>query len=177
MASVPQPRRAPHTRTPRIVISRKAQLSEEQKAAIGLVGEVSARAWLERRYSDVHWISGYAAVLNEDAAASDSHGYDFEVAYRSTTRLYEVKATSESDTERMEFELGVSEERAAREYARGTRYRILLITSALDPERRQVLELPNPFAAAGRDRFRVVGRGLRYQFSPTHGASRPISKK
>ncbi|WP_413754275.1 site-specific integrase [Streptomyces sp. R-74717] len=96
---------------------------------------------------------------------------------RGTTRLYEVKATSESDTERMEFELGVSEEKAAREYARGTRYRILLITSALDPERRRVSELPNPFTAAGRDRFLVVGRGLRYQLSPTHRTSRPTPKK
>ncbi len=177
MVPVPQPRRTPDARTTRVVVSRKAQLSEEQKAAIGLVGEVSARAWLERRYAEVHWVSGYAALLLEDAAASDGHGYDFEVAYRGTTRLYEVKATSESDTEQMEFELGVSEERAAREYARSTRYRILLITSALDPERRRVLELPNPLAAAGRDRFRVVGRGLRYQFSPTHGVSRPIPKK
>lgn len=177
MAPVPQPRRTPDARTTRVVVSRKAQLTEEQKAAIGLVGEVSARAWLERRYAEVHWVSGYAAVLFEDAAASDAHGYDFEVAYRGSTRLYEVKATSESYTEQMEFELGVSEERAAREYTRSTRYRILLITSALDPERRRVLELPNPLAAAGRDRFRVVGRGLRYQFYPTHGVSHPISKK
>ncbi|GGU06863.1 sacsin N-terminal ATP-binding-like domain-containing protein [Streptomyces lateritius] len=174
MAAVPQPRRTPESRTPRIVVAHRAQLGEEQKAAIGLVGEVSARAWLERRYAEVHWVSGYAAVLNEDAAASDGHGYDFEVAYRGTTRLYEVKATSESHTERMEFELGISEERAAREHARGTRYRILLITSALDPDRRQVFELPNPFALAGRDRFLVVGRGLRYQFSPTRGTSRPV---
>ncbi|WP_234542802.1 hypothetical protein [Streptomyces shenzhenensis] len=143
-APVQQPRRTPDAQTTRVVVSRRAQLSEEQKAAIGLVGEVSARAWLERRHAEDHWVSGYAAVLLEDPAASDGHGYDFEVAYRGTTRLYEVKATSESDTEQMEFELGVSEERAARYYARSTRYRILLITSALDPERRRVLELPKP---------------------------------
>ncbi|MCX4760369.1 hypothetical protein OG562_05105 [Streptomyces sp. NBC_01275] len=70
------------------------------------MGEVSARAWLERRYAEVRRVSGYAAVLDENAAASDGHGHghgrDFEVACRGTTHLYEVKATSESDTERMD---------------------------------------------------------------------------
>lgn len=177
MADMPRPRRDQNARTSRIVVARTAHVSEEQKAAIGLVGEVAARAWLERRYAEVRWMSGYAAVINEDEEASDGHGYDFEVTWRDTTRLYEVKASSESDAERMEFELGVSEERAARAYARGTRYRILLITSALDPERRRVFELPNPFAAAGRDRFQVVGRGLRYQFCPVSEASRQIRRK
>lgn len=166
MADVTQARRDRDTRTSRIVVARTAHVSEDQKAAIGLVGEVVARAWLERRYAKVRWVSGYAAVINEDADASDGHGYDFEVTWRNTTRLYEVKALSEAEADRMEFDLGVSEERAARAYARGTRYQILLITSALDPQHRRVLELPNPFAAAGQDRFRVVGRGLRYQFSP-----------
>lgn len=77
MAPVPQPRRTPDARITRVVVPRRAQLSEEPKAAIGLVGEVSARAWLERRYAD-HWVSGYSAVLLEDPEASDGHGYDFE---------------------------------------------------------------------------------------------------
>lgn len=167
MPPASHPRRGHNAQSSRTVVAGTTHVSEEQKAAIGLVGEVAARAWLERRYTEVRWMSGYAAVINENAQASDSHGYDFEVTWRDTTRLYEVKASSDGDADRMEFELGVSEERAARAYARGSRYRILLITSALDPERRRVFELPNPFAAAGRDRFRVVGRGLRYQFSPS----------
>jgi hypothetical protein len=36
--------------------------------------------------------------------------------------------------------------------------------SVLDPENRRVFELPSPFSSKGRGRFRVVGRGLRYQF-------------
>ncbi|MET9664987.1 hypothetical protein ABZY19_06400 [Streptomyces sp. NPDC006475] len=172
MTAVPQARHDRDTRTSRIVVARINQVNEDQKAAIGLVGEVAARAWLERRHAEVRWASGYAAIINEDADASDGHGYDFEVTWRNTTRLYEVKATSEAETAQMEFELGVSEERTARAYARGTRYQILLITSVLDPEQRRVFELPNPFAAAGRDRFRMVGRGLRYQFSPVPEASR-----
>lgn len=166
IAGVPQPRSGGGSGKQRIVVARMHHVSEDQKSAIGLVGEVAARAWLQRQYTEVRWRSGYAAVINGDREASDSLGYDFEVTWRDTTRLYEVKALSEQSSERMEFELGPSEVDAARTYARGNRYRILLITSALDPEHRRVLELPNPFSAAGRERFRIVGRGLRYQCSP-----------
>ncbi|MFI8182443.1 sacsin N-terminal ATP-binding-like domain-containing protein [Actinacidiphila glaucinigra] len=166
IAGVPQSKPGVDSRKPRTVVARMQQVSEEQRSAIGLVGEVAARAWLERHYAQVRWRSGYAAVINGDAEASDSLGYDFEVAWRGATRLYEVKALSEPSVERMEFELGASEVDAARTYARGNRYRILLITSALDPEHRRVFELPNPFSKAGRERFRIVGRGLRYQCSP-----------
>jgi hypothetical protein len=68
--------------------------------------------------------------------------------------------------DRVEFDLGPSEVDAARRHARGNRYRVLLITSALAPEDRRVFDLPNPFSVQGRDRFRIVSRGLRYQCSP-----------
>ncbi len=151
---------------PRIVVAKTKRTNEDQRSAIGLVGEVAARAWLQRHYPDVRWVSGYAAVVNGDDAASDSLGYDFEVTWRDTTRLYEVKALSDPSAERVEFELGASEVDAARRHARGNRYRILLITSALAPEDRRVFDLPNPFSAQGRDRFRMVSRGVRYQCSP-----------
>lgn len=167
VAGLPQPRRrGASPAKPRIVVAKMPQTNEDQRSAIGLVGEVAARAWLLRHYTDVRWRSGYAAVINDDREASDGLGYDFEVAWRDTTRLYEVKALSEPSAERMEFELGPSEVDAARRHARDSRYRILLITSALVPEDRRVFELPNPFSAQGRDRFRIVSRGLRYQCSP-----------
>ncbi|ATW51089.1 sacsin N-terminal ATP-binding-like domain-containing protein [Streptomyces peucetius] len=167
VAGVPQPRRGGASPAkPRIVVAKMAQTNEDQRSAVGLVGEVAARAWLQRHYPDVRWTSGYAAVINDDREASDSLGYDFEVAWRGTTRLYEVKALSEPSAQRVEFELGASEVDAARRHARDNRYRILLITSALVPEERRVFELPNPFSAQGRDRFRIVSRGLRYQCSP-----------
>lgn len=169
----PQPRRGGSSGTSRVVVARLHQVSEDQRSAIGLVGEVAARAWLQRHYPEVRWRSGYAAVINGDREASDSLGYDFEVAWRDTTRLYEVKALSEPVGGRVEFELGPSEVEAARTHARGGRYRILLITAVLDPEHRQVFELPNPFSAAGRERFRIVGKGLRYQCSPLRNSRRP----
>ncbi|GAA3376788.1 DUF3883 domain-containing protein [Streptomyces sannanensis] len=157
---------------PRIIVAKMKRTNEDQRSAIGLVGEVAARAWLQRHYPDVRWTSGYAAVVNGDDEASDSLGYDFEVTWRDTTRLYEVKALSDPCAERVEFELGPSEVDAARRHARSNRYRILLITSALVPEERRVFDLPNPFSAQGRDRFRMVSRGVRYQCSPL-GKERP----
>ncbi|MFD9793790.1 sacsin N-terminal ATP-binding-like domain-containing protein [Streptomyces sp. NPDC059070] len=166
VAGVPRPRVGTSSPKPRIVVAKMNQTNEDQRSAIGLVGEVAARAWLQRRYPKVRWASGYAAVVNGNRDASDALGYDFEVEWRDTTRLYEVKALSEPSAERVEFELGPSEVDAARRHARGTRYRILLITSALAPEDRRIFELPNPFSAQGRDRFKIVSRGLRYQCSP-----------
>ncbi|MFD8645680.1 sacsin N-terminal ATP-binding-like domain-containing protein [Streptomyces zaomyceticus] len=166
VAGVPRPRTGTGSAKSRIVVAKMNQTNEDQRSAIGLVGEVAARAWLQRRYPNVRWTSGYAAVVNGDREASDGLGYDFEVDWRGTTRLYEVKALSEPSADRVEFELGPSEVDAARRHARGSRYRILLITAALAPEDRRVFELPNPFSAQGRDRFRIVSRGLRYQCSP-----------
>lgn len=167
VVGVPQPRHGGAGGTkPRIVVAKMNQANEDQRSAVGLVGEVAARAWLQRHYPDVRWTSGYAGVVNGDSEASDSLGYDFEVAWRDTTRLYEVKALSEPCAGRVEFELGQSEVDAARSHARDNRFRILLITSALVPEERRVFDLPNPFSIQGRDRFRMVSRGVRYQCSP-----------
>jgi hypothetical protein len=81
--------------------------------------------------------------------------------------MFEVKALTESLGGVVEFELGETEIRTAQVNARNDRYRILLVTSVLDPQNRQILQLPNPFSKRGQGRFRVVGRrGLRYQCSP-----------
>ena len=147
-------------------MARAANMSEDQRLAVGLVGEIAARAWLLRRYRDVRWRSGYAAIVNGEGEASDSHGYDFEVPWSNTSLLFEVKSPSDRARNLTEFEMGESEVRAAQACANGNRYRILLITSVLDQDDRRVYELPSPFSPKGRGRFRVTGRGLRYQFSP-----------
>ncbi len=67
------------------------------------------------------------------------------------------------------FESEKSQKREVREAqraSRGDRYRLLLVTSVLDASEWRRHMLPNPFSAKGQGRFRVAGRGLRYQFSP-----------
>jgi hypothetical protein len=144
-------------------VSRMPRMSDEQRAAIGLVGEIAAKAWLERRYQGVLWRSGYAAIIVSDPDASDSLGYDFEVPYRNTSLFFEVKALVDEPRELTEFEMGESEVRCAQECAAGDRYRIALVTSVLEPEARRLFILPSPFSRKGAGRFRVVGRGLRYR--------------
>lgn len=171
-AGVPAPRSSDQG----FVVSRTLRATDEEREAIGVVGEVLARAWLQRKYGTVHWRSGYAALLGtsaDAAAASDSHGYDFEVPWRNTTLFYEVKALSGSwpgspdGAERTyEFDLGPSEHRTASAHATTTRYRILLVASALDPTARCLYELPNPLSPKGRDHFRIVGHGLRLRCTP-----------
>lgn len=147
-----------------VVVARMPRMSEEQRVAIGLVGEVVARAWLERRYRGVRWRSGYAAIVAGDPDGSDAWGHDFEAPYRNTSLYFEVKSMVDVPRDFTEIELGDSEVRAAQECAGGDRYRILLVTSVLEPEARQVFVLPSPFSKKGAGRFRVVGRGLRYRF-------------
>jgi hypothetical protein len=40
---------------------------------------VVARAWLERHYANVEWVSGYRNIILGDDVGSDSLGYDFVV--------------------------------------------------------------------------------------------------
>jgi hypothetical protein len=35
------------------------RMSEKQRIGVGVIGEVIARAWLERHYANVEWVSGY----------------------------------------------------------------------------------------------------------------------
>jgi hypothetical protein len=134
------------------------RMTDDQRNAIGLFGEVAARAWLQRHYPQVRWPSGYAVLLNGDTEASDSLGYDLEVPRARGSLMFEVKALREVVGDVVEFELAETEIRTAQVNARNDRYRILLVTSVLDPEDRQILQLPNPFSTRGQGRFRVVGR-------------------
>jgi hypothetical protein len=141
--------------------------SNVQKNAIGFVGEVLAYEWLQAHHeedeSPIAWRSTYRRALFGGDAGDDGLGYDFEVVLKSRTLCFEVKATS---TDRLEIEMGESEVKCARKYARSKRfiYRLIFIRNALDSERRSLHVLPNPFSAEGQEVFRSVGSGLRYQF-------------
>lgn len=143
------------------------RLTDEQRNAIGLVGEVAALEWLKRAYPDSAgddcWKSTYRNRVLGGAPGNDSLGYDFEVMRRTHRLLFEVKA---STGEAMEIELSESELECARQYASDRRhqYRILYVPNALDPKLRRIHVLPNPFSRRGRGVFRLRGGGQRYRF-------------
>ena len=145
-----------------LTMARNRGMSEEQRSGVGLVGEVVARAWLERHYREVEWVSGYRNIVLGDDPGSDSLGYDFRARGRSRGSLYfEVKALVGEVRDLAEFELGETEVIAAQRHRDS--YRILLVCSALESESRQILELPNPLAPRGAGRYTLLGRGLRYR--------------
>src|SRR5262249_35814705 len=125
------------------------RLSDVQRTAIGLVGELVAYRWLRERYpafADDCWRSTYRNYVLGGSEGDDTLGYDFEVG-RSGRRLYfEVKA---SLGEAAEIELGASEVAMAQRVARHDQYRILLVRNALDSDRRTIHVLPNPHSPRG----------------------------
>jgi hypothetical protein len=141
-------------------------LSDHQTTAIGLIGETVAYEWLRHRYPDVctpsSWRSSYCETIGQPAG-DDTLGYDLEIALKTVTIFFEVKATSGTDTI---FELGESEVGKARDCTRSDRfdYRIVFITDVLDAGRRQLFLLPNPMDPTNRDRFRFPGSGLTCAF-------------
>lgn len=119
--------------------------------AIGFVGEWYAYQWLreqDRATDETSWVSGNRAHIFPGPAGDDSLGYDFEVGSGRNPRLYEVKATQGPGGQ---IELGETEVRAAQRYGGSDRWRILVVTSVLDAEHRQVRMLPNPFSERGAD--------------------------
>jgi hypothetical protein len=137
-------------------------LSEMQKAAVGLVGETVAYAWLMRQYPEVcspeSWVSSYSEAIGQPRG-DDSLGYDFRIALSSRTLYFEVKATMGTDTS---FALGESEVRKAAECARRRHdvYRVLFITSALDAQARQMHLLRNPLDPQNENLYAFPGAGL-----------------
>jgi hypothetical protein len=145
-----------------LAVARVPRMSEEQRTGLGLIGEVIARAWLERHYGNVEWVSGYRNIVLGDDVGSDSRGYDFVVQRGGSRRLYyEVKALVSEAPEVAEFELGETEVVAAQRHRDA--YRILLVCAVLDSTSRRILELPNPLGARGAGRYTLLGRGLRYR--------------
>jgi hypothetical protein len=146
-------------------------MSDIQKMAVGLIGELCAREWIRIKHGievdESIWVSSYRDLVLSTGGGNNLLGYDFAVASKSRTYYYEVKA-SMGDPRR--FEMGPTEIGAALKYKldREHRYRILYIAYATDPARTQATLLPNPFSAAGEDKLRAAGRGsVTYEFNPT----------
>lgn len=151
------------------------QMSEEQRKAIGFIGELWAFEWIKQHHLQKHameldencWVSGYRDIMLATKNGDDSLGYDFVVRDKQTTYYYEVKASSGNPCR---FELGPTELVAAQRYSTDTKnkYRILYISNATDPDRVQPLLIDNPFSSRGRKKLRIVGRGsVTYAFEPS----------
>jgi hypothetical protein len=140
--------------------------TEQQLAAIGLVGEVIALEWLRLRYKDnvVTWRSGYRDKVLGGAEGDDTLGYDIEVMTSASTFLFEVKSSVDDGTD---FELSETEVNTARLHVGRDAYRIVYVRHALDPSRASILLLPNPFTRTGQETYRIVGSGLHYRFLTT----------
>jgi hypothetical protein len=140
------------------------RLSEVQKTAIGLVGELVAYRWLLAKYpaiTDDCWRSTYRNYVLGGSAGDDGLGYDFEVRGSGRRLYFEVKA---STGDAVEIELGASEVAMAQRVASHDQYRILLVRNALDSTRRRIHILPNPHSERGVRFYRQVGSALRYRF-------------
>lgn len=132
----------------------------------GLAGEIIAYRALQATYGDAavsptSWKSGNRGYAHgrrsPDPSADDGIGYDFEFLVDGVAHQVEVKA---SEGDRMAFEMGESEVRAAQAAARdaSVRYLILRVSEALSATPR-VRVLPNPFATEHEALFDVKGRG------------------
>lgn len=155
--------RTPGGRPPRAGASGK--LTNEVTAAIGLAGEILAYRWLQAAYPETtpdSWVSRNRRFHLGGHPGDDTLGYDFRVARKSETLLFEVKATK---TGEYEFDIGESELRAARATRRGW-YRIIFIRSVLTPDERELLVLPHPLDPC----YAQVNQGLRLRFDPITGA-------
>lgn len=145
-----------------------SRLSDPQKRAIGLIGEMTAFHWLQAkdRHSIVDetcWKSSNVSHVFKGLQGNDSLGFDFEVPRKGGSVMYEVKATS---GDAGMIELGETEVNRAQEFVRGSqanRWRLLIVEDALSAQPR-VLMLPNPFTRDNRAKFRFVGNSVRLRF-------------
>ncbi|MER6125390.1 hypothetical protein ABT173_22700 [Streptomyces sp. NPDC001795] len=142
-----------------------AGLSPAQREAIGYVGEWYAYQWLRGHYSagvdETSWVSSNRRKAFPGPPGDDSLGFDFKVGSGKRPMMFEVKATQGDGGQ---IELGESEVRAAQQHAGSERWRLLVITSILAPERVNIQMLPNPFSKDGRGRYREEGGALRFSY-------------
>ncbi len=139
------------------------RLTSDQTDLIGFMGELVAFEWLKRQYAvgAEAWRSRNRRFAFSDDDGDDSLGYDFEVMQKRPL-LFEVKATT---TDEFSFEMSEKELRVAGDNAGNDRYRILFVGRVNDSGARSLMVLPNPLSARGYDRYRVIGRGIQYQFA------------
>src|SRR6266446_4274466 len=149
-----------------------SSMSEEQKGAVGFIGERWAFEWIKAFHQKRHnlqlddkcWVSCNKNLVFGGTAGRDDFGYDFEVHLSSTTYYYEVKASVGNPRF---FEMGPTEIGKALRYKadRDNRYRILYIAYATDPQRVEATILLNPFSREGQKKLRAIGRGsVKYEF-------------
>ena len=149
--------------------SPESGMSDEQKMAVGLIGELWAREWIRLRHGldsvgESMWVSCYRDSVLNTGGGWDGWGYDFIVATKSRTYYYEIKAST-GDPRR--FEMGPTEIGAAQRYRndREHRYRVLYLANVSDPARMTATLLANPFSEKAVGKFRAVGKGsVAYEF-------------
>ena len=147
--------------------------SDELRDLAGVVGEIQAYRFLRAEFgSDAvtrdAWVSEIRLrvlppVEGEPDDASDSHGFDFRFTRRRRKWHVEVKATTGDDTQ---FELGISEIKAANRFARAGagRWRILRVRNVLS-DRPEFDWLPNPFEVGFREHFHLHRGGMMVSYS------------
>ncbi|KOV87558.1 sacsin N-terminal ATP-binding-like domain-containing protein [Nocardia sp. NRRL S-836] len=156
--------RSASTQTGTRTSKQPSRTSPEQLNAVGFAGEWLAYQWLLNRFADrvteQCWKSRNRAACFAGDPGDDSLGYDFSVPFSGGDRMFEVKATSRDGGE---IQLGETEVRCAQENARNNRWRLLVITDALNRSR-QIIQLPNPFSSSSRGLFSFVGHGVRLRY-------------
>lgn len=136
----------------------------ERSIATGLAGEVVVGEWLRQQFGvapEDSWQSGYRYELLGDGIGSDGHGYDFRIVTGERTLLIEVKSSTGTA---FEFTLTESEVRRAQSLASDEDYWVVFVPHVLDPARRRIIPLPNPFGHGGLRRYRLAGSAMRLQF-------------
>ena len=142
--------------------------SADLRDLVGVVGEMQAYRFLRAEFgNDVvtrdAWVSEIRLsvlppVEAEPHDSSDSHGFDFRFSHHRKKWHVEVKATAGDDPQ---FELGISEIKAANHFARarGGRWRILRVSNTLS-DRPEFDWLPNPFEDGFTEHFRLQKGGM-----------------
>lgn len=149
-----------------------SKMSDDQKVAVGLIGELFAKEWLSRHHKEKHgieitddcWVSGYRNKILSSNTGDDSLGYDFIIKLKTITYYYEVKA-SQGDS--CTFEMGPTEITQAQKYAndKNHKYRVLYVSNALDSENVKIDFLHNPFSANGIGKIKLAGSGsIKFRF-------------
>ncbi|MFM0327325.1 sacsin N-terminal ATP-binding-like domain-containing protein [Caballeronia glebae] len=141
-------------------------MSDEQRLAVGLIGEVYAREWIRRFHRKQHkmevpdhcWVSEYRNGLMGEAVGQDKFGYDFKVERGRKSYYYEVKA---SQGDPGSFQFGPTEIVAADRYREDEDhiYRILYVSHVTEGSKTRIRLLPNPFSVEGMRKLHPVGRG------------------
>lgn len=145
---------------------RTRRMSDAQREAVGLAGELTAFQWLKAKdrspVDETCWKSTNVSLVFEGMTGRDDLGYDFAVPRADGSVMYEVKATT---GEAGMIELGETEVACAQENAhgRGRKWRLLIVEEALGLSPR-VLVLPNPFHRDTRSLFRFDGNSVRLRF-------------